>query len=229
MSRSTARLTIALTTAGLLGAGTALAAGSGTDETGPANLTGAKDAVQHYYESGDWHADVTGAVHEARAHLDGRLDDGVRRPAIVLDIDDTALSTYAFEKDADFGFDEDAFREVELAAELPAIAPTRDLVEHARGEGVAVFFITGRRDDPDLRAATARNLHDRGFGPFDGLYLRPADDEQDSAVPYKSATRAGLEQRGYDVLLSVGDQHSDLLGGHAERGIKLPNPMYRLP
>lgn len=230
MARRSAHLTTAaLATAGLLGAGTALAAQPGADDAEPPNLTGAKDEVQRYYESGAWHEDVTSTVDEAREHLDDRVDDGARRPAIVLDIDDTALLTYAFEEESDFGFDEDAFREVELAAELPAIEPTRELVQHARDEGVAVFFVTGRRDDPELRAATERNLRDRGFGPHDGLHLRPADDERNSAVPYKSETRADLQRQGYDVLLSIGDQDSDLLGGHAERGFKLPNPMYRLP
>jgi hypothetical protein len=31
------------------------------------------------------------------------------------------------------------------------------------------------------------------------------------------------------VLETIGDQWSDLEGGHAERAYKLPNPMYFLP
>ena len=36
-------------------------------------------------------------------------------------------------------------------------------------------------------------------------------------------------KRGYDILVNVGDQRSDLTGGYARRGFKLPNPMYLIP
>ena len=36
-------------------------------------------------------------------------------------------------------------------------------------------------------------------------------------------------QQGYTILLSLGDQESDLTGGYAERTFKLPNPVYYLP
>jgi HAD superfamily, subfamily IIIB (Acid phosphatase) len=32
-------------------------------------------------------------------------------------------------------------------------------------------------------------------------------------------------QEGYTIILSVGDQESDLKGGYAERVFKLPNPV----
>ena len=34
---------------------------------------------------------------------------------------------------------------------------------------------------------------------------------------------------GFTIILSVGDQESDLKGGYAERTFKLPNPVYYLP
>jgi hypothetical protein len=34
---------------------------------------------------------------------------------------------------------------------------------------------------------------------------------------------------GYTILLSMGDQRSDLEGGYAERTFKLPNPYYWIP
>ena len=45
-------------------------------------------------------------------------------------------------------------------------------------------------------------------------------------VPYKSGERAKIEQRGYRIIANVGDQESDLQGGHADRAFKLPNPFY---
>ncbi len=49
-----------------------------------------------------------------------------------------------------------------------------------------------------------------------------------SAIPYKSGERAKIEQQGFDIVANVGDQESDLRGGHADRAFKLPNPYYFL-
>lgn len=50
-------------------------------------------------------------------------------------------------------------------------------------------------------------------------------------VEYKSQTRSHIESAaggGYDVVANYGDQFSDLIGGHADRSVKLPNPTYYL-
>ena len=49
------------------------------------------------------------------------------------------------------------------------------------------------------------------------------------AADFKAPTRAAIERQGYTILASVGDQRSDLDGGHAERGYLLPNPFYFVP
>ena len=38
-----------------------------------------------------------------------------------------------------------------------------------------------------------------------------------------------IENEGFTILANVGDQDSDLEGGHAKRAFKLPNPMYYIP
>jgi len=51
-----------------------------------------------------------------------------------------------------------------------------------------------------------------------------------TTVEYKANTRKHIEQDlGYDVVLNIGDQFSDLIGGYADRAVKLPNPTYYLP
>jgi hypothetical protein len=52
---------------------------------------------------------------------------------------------------------------------------------------------------------------------------------QCTTVQYKSGTRAHIESLGYDVTADVGDQESDLKGGHAAAVFKLPNPLYTTP
>ena len=41
--------------------------------------------------------------------------------------------------------------------------------------------------------------------------------------------RRTLAEQGYVIVLNMGDQESDLAGGHAERTFKMPNPFYRVP
>jgi len=41
--------------------------------------------------------------------------------------------------------------------------------------------------------------------------------------------RARFEAVGYRIVVNMGDQPSDLAGGHAEKAVLLPNPFYRIP
>jgi putative acid phosphatase of HAD superfamily subfamily IIIB len=48
-----------------------------------------------------------------------------------------------------------------------------------------------------------------------------------AGLPY--GARAAIEQQGCRIIASVGDQYSDLAGGHEDKAFKLPNPFYFLP
>jgi HAD superfamily, subfamily IIIB (Acid phosphatase) len=50
-----------------------------------------------------------------------------------------------------------------------------------------------------------------------------------SAVDFKAPERRKIAEQGYTILLSMGDQQSDLDGGYAEHTFKLPSPVYYLP
>src|ERR1700712_4431215 len=49
-----------------------------------------------------------------------------------------------------------------------------------------------------------------------------------SAVDFKTPVRAQIEKDGYTIIVNIGDQPSDLLGGHAEKCFLLPDPFYRV-
>ncbi|MDA3625856.1 HAD family acid phosphatase [Saccharopolyspora sp. WRP15-2] len=212
---------------GALVSGCATAQGAGPADPLP-NLADLKKSIVDYHESGRWDADIAREDERGQHYLAQRLKQGVDKPAIVLDIDETSLSTYGYETDHDFGYDKAAFDEYVLSRQPTAIAATRDLVRFANSNGVAVFFVTGRREAPEMRTATEQDLREEGYSEFGALYLRPADDHDPSVVPYKSGARADIERQGYRIVLNVGDQNSDLDGGHAELGVKLPNPMYKV-
>ena len=60
------------------------------------------------------------------------------------------------------------------------------------------------------------------------LFLKQPDDKSSSQV-FKTARRRDIESAGFTIIVNVGDQYSDLRGGHAERVFKLPNPFYFIP
>ncbi len=207
------------------------------DWTQPANLGQAALKAAAYHDSGAYLHDLAEVDAEAADWLALRAPQ-VSKPALVLDIDETSLSNWDEIKANGFGhFNNgrcdslprgpcgfDAWERLERA---PALAPTLRLYRRARQLGIAVFFITGRH--ADAAAETAANLRQAGYGNWDGLFLEPQGSRFASAADFKAPTRAAIETQGYTILASVGDQRSDLIGGHAERGFLLPNPFYFIP
>ena len=223
--------TAAATRAALL-AGLLLLAAAGCAATAP-SLVGAKREVAAYVASGRYEANIASVASRATAHLESRARGGGKL-AIVLDVDETALSNLPSFRANDYGFI------VRGPCELPAgpcglgawiamgqaepIKPVLELARLARARGVAVFFLTGRPER--LRAATERNLKAAGY-EWTGLILKP--DALSAAAPaaeFKAPERKKLVDQGYTIIANGGDQQSDLDGGFAERTYKLPNPFY---
>jgi predicted secreted acid phosphatase len=181
------------------------------------------DEIVAYRSSGEWRRDTGRAIDRARRALARALDERTRRrPAIVLDVDDTALSSYGCLKEVGF----ERARADCGTDTLPAIAQTRRLFRTARRHGVAVFFITGRPQS--LRTGTAANLRAEGYRGYRRLIMRSRHELGMPAARYKARERRALARRGYRIVVNVGDQRSDLRGGWAVRPVKLPNPMYRI-
>ena len=150
---------------------------------------------------------------------------GHTKPAIVFDVDETALSNYSAIDLDNFTFGTNSRNEAtnEIGT---AIAPTLALYKDAQQHGIATFFITGRGESS--RDHTASNLQREGFTSYDGLVLKPTG-FTGTTVDYKAGARKTIEEQGYRIVASVGDQYSDLAGGHEAVAFKLPNPFYFLP
>jgi acid phosphatase len=152
---------------------------------------------------------------------------GNRKSAIVFDVDETALSNYEAINADNFTFGTNSRNET--TTEIgKAIEPTLDLFNLAKAKGIAIFFITGRGETPENRMHTEHNLQREGFTGYKQLVLKPAG-FSGTTVDYKSGARAAIEQQGYRIVAGVGDQYSDLAGGHEDVAFKLPNPFYFLP
>lgn len=220
-----------------------------TDQTIP-NLTLVEDQIKAYY--GDTVVDgehlaspdsnYARQVHRIESRLSHYLAGAARhthgRPAVVLDVDDTTLITYTYELEQGFAFDPVSNNAFVQAERMTEVFGMPDVVNRARAEGITVFFVTGRPESQ--RDATEGNLAKVGYqAPADADHLFLKNPQNPPAyltcgsscttIQYKSQTRAHIESLGYTVLADVGDQFSDLRGGHSGRTFKLPNPMYFLP
>ncbi|MGB8473461.1 MAG: HAD family acid phosphatase [Candidatus Acidiferrum sp.] len=149
--------------------------------------------------------------------------------AIVLDIDETALSNWPVETLDDFAYipnDQQWCVSLHCAR---AIAATLRIFHEAEKLKVAVFFITGRPEAQ--RKDTEINLHIEQYDHWEKLYLRPVNHPANQSVAdYKSGIRAEILSQGYRIVLNVGDQMSDLAGSPmADHSVKMPNPFYYIP
>jgi HAD superfamily, subfamily IIIB (Acid phosphatase) len=201
-----------------------------------------RQLTEYHDDEGRYKKDIAAVMDAATAYVLGRAKEA-RRPAVVLDIDETSLSNWDNLKADDFGFIAGGtcslqekmpcgFDDWIDQAKAPAIEPTLKFFNSLRAKDVAVniavFFITGRRENQ--RQATLWNLDRMGFNGWAGLVTRPDNDRRDSIVPFKSGERDKVAER-YTILANIGDQDSDLedvKGKSAECSFKLPNPYYFL-
>jgi predicted secreted acid phosphatase len=186
------------------------------------------EQIRSYYSSGDWRKAVTNQATKAKAYLAKRTHGKhkAKKPALVLDIDETSLDNYPClnEKDG-IPYDAIVYAGCVVSYDAPAVKPVLSLFERAKALGVKVFFITGRPEQ--LKDGTLKNLRAAGFQGKYELILQPADYKPDSKIPYKSGARKKIQKRGFHIIANVGDQQSDLKGGYSERTFKLPNPIYK--
>jgi acid phosphatase len=202
----------------------------------PTNVGDAKTAALTYHDSGAYDRDLAIVASGAGRWL-ARRAPAVTRPALVLDIDDTALSNWEVIKLDDFGRPIDGpcvpgsgapcgWAAWDQLGRDPAIAPTLQVFQLARALKVTVFFITGRPESQ--REATERNLAAVGYQGYQKLYMVPDGAHFASAADFKAPIRAEIEQAGYIIVANMGDQPSDVQGGHAEKMFLLPDPFYRV-
>jgi predicted secreted acid phosphatase len=207
------------------------------ESTQPLNLGELKQQLS-YYKCFHYDADIKSVLTQAQIYVEDQAAQ-VTKPALVLDIDETSLSNWLEIYHNDYGYipegpcDIDSkwacgSRAWDLSQSAEVIQPTLELFNAAKAKNVAIFFITGRTDDPEERVATEANLRKVGYDGWQGLVLRPPS-SSGPVAPYKTSAREGIAAAGFTIIANVGDQHSDLDGGFANRVFKVPNPFYFLP
>lgn len=213
----------------LLGLAVMFAAGAVT-AVEPTNLSTVKQQIQHYVATGEYGKEVARVAAEANQYLTRRIPKGIPRSAkhsqklaVVFDIDETTLSNARHIQANDYGYLPKVWDAWVAEGQATAIFPVQAVYNTAVNAKVDVFFITGR--SPEGAAATERNLRQVGYETWTRIIYKPADFAEPTRG-FKIDARRKLAAEGYLIILNIGDQNSDLVGGYAERVFKLPNPFY---
>ncbi|MFF1627891.1 HAD family acid phosphatase [Streptomyces sp. NPDC058272] len=179
---------------------------AGSASAAPVQPTASTTAAQAGVDYATWQRDVQAVIDQARPYVEQRTADAAgQKLALVFDIDNTTLET-------------DFHSWYELPT--PAVEASLELARYAHSRGVDIFFVTAR---PGIIASETKwNLESVGY-PVSGLYVRDLPDLFDEVSAYKTSKRAQIESLGYTIIANVGNNTTDLVGGHAERTFKLPD------
>jgi predicted secreted acid phosphatase len=195
----------------------------------PENHTLTVARLMTYHDSGEYEREIRDVANAARDYLETRFKT-IRKEeklAAVFDIDETSLSNWDAMQDCGFC----AYKiQVKYSIEHDAaITPVLELFNYAKERGIAVFFVTGRPEAQ--RQLTVDNLREVGYSGWTDLYMQaepPPGTPRPPAHEFKPKNRQSITDKGYRIVLNIGDQASDLAGCCAERVFKLPNPFYLL-
>ena len=206
----------------------------------PLNIDKMKDVLRDYHDT-KYAQDMAAVYAIAQSYVEQRANE-VKRPAVILDIDETVLSNWPDLDADDFGFIDKGrcddlpdgpcgFGAWILRSEATAFPSALKFFNAIKAKGVALIFITSRRDKQ--RQATLWNLDQPGYEGWTKLVTRPDRDDFPTAEAFKTTARAKIETDDkYTLIANIGDQLSDIEqqpginAGKAECSFKLPNPFY---
>jgi predicted secreted acid phosphatase len=192
----------------------------------PENHTIVVERLMRYHDYGEYDREIQVVADLAQEYLAAAVNSAPKtdKLAAVFDIDETSLSNW--EAMSGCGFcSYSVERKLYPEDHDPAIAPVLQLYNFAKVEGVKVFFVTGRQESE--RAMTIKNLNEVGYSGWTELIMQPDGNKLPAGV-FKPKDRQAIVDKGYQIVLNIGDQASDLAGCCSERIFKLPNPFYLL-
>src|SRR5208337_1108664 len=170
------------------------------------------ERLRRYHDSGECEREIREAANEARDYLESKVreDREKEKFAAVFDIDETSLSNWDAMNDC--GFCSYSVRSKYYPMDHDeAITPVLELFDYAKAHGIAVFFVTGRPETQ--RQVTIENLHAVGYSGWTDLIMQPNVKPGETEPPahvFKPKDRQMIADRGYRIVLNIGDQASDL-------------------
>ncbi len=188
------------------------------------NLRTAKDVVKDYYESGKYDEEMNEIIKDAKEKFN--KIEVKNNSAAIFDVDDTALSNYQISKRLDFGYDYKIVQDWVMSGKLPAIKQTKQFYDYLKSKGLKIIFLTGRQQEEyDI---TYQNLIEQGYTSFDTLIVRTESERKIGAGQFKSSKRKELTDKGYEIVICIGDQWTDFEGDNTGIKVKIPNYLYEI-
>ncbi len=186
------------------------------------NLSTAKTAVEKYFSSGQYDLELNAIVDSALEKV-SVLPKG-NNDAAIFDIDETSLSNLPIMLKYDFGYEAKAWDEWVKGKFAKAIPQVKKLYDSLIARGVKIIFLTGR--GADIIPASKQNLFEAGYTKYDTLVGKSAGDMKTKAAIFKEQKRKEFAGHGYNIIMCVGDQPSDLYGEYTGIKVKIPNYVY---
>lgn len=147
----------------------------------------------------EMHSSIKSTLTRVKKYIKALLKKGVRNPAAVFDIDETILQYVEKSTDGE---------KTEYARTIRGM---RDFIMFLRNNGVAIRFITARRESG--RDSTIKDLKKlQLMEDKDTLMMKPDHYPSKSSSIVKHFQRGHVaENMGHTIIVNVGDQMSDML------------------
>lgn len=131
-------------------------------------------------------------------------------PAVILDLDETALDNSPYEARLvvnHAGFNPKTWDDWVKSAQAKAVPGAVEFARYAAAKGVKVFYVTNR--DADQKAATERNMAALGFPTGGNVDTLLTKNERPEWAGNAKGPRFAYVAGQYRVLLLFGDQFGD--------------------
>lgn len=143
------------------------------------------------------------------------------RDHIVFDIDEVCLNNLMYHNIKIEEFGQDIYN-YETGI-IPLNQECQELFTYIHDNHIGYSFITGRRDY--IRDVTIRNLEIVGLNRYTHLFTC-SNDYIDDISKYKESCRNQITANGFNIILCIGDQLSDLNGKNIGQPFLIFNPFY---
>ncbi|MCO5613363.1 hypothetical protein L7F22_067639 [Adiantum nelumboides] len=184
-----------------------------------------EDYMLDYVHGGQYSRDIEVSVDSARSYLRTLKVQHDEKNAVVLDVDETALSNAFYYTHSSRGVIEPGSSMWVNKTRVSPILPVLNLYRELCAKNWSIFFISERPES--MFDFTAKNLLESGYENWTSLILRSSDDCEGTVQAFKSRKRNEIEKKGYQIRSVLGDQWSDFtVPAPRTRTFKLPNPMY---
>jgi len=138
--------------------------------------------------------------------------------AVVFDIDETLMLS-----DKMLIQDPHQTEKYHVYYKTNAVKGMHKIYNLIKNKGIAIYLITARSEN--YRQETIDELKLTGYDSYIKLFLRPEKSTEggdDCVCFYKEKVRKQISESKH-IILNVGDQNTDLMGGYYEYGWKFPS------